>query len=239
MTSHIPNSKTVTLDTEAISVREAARWLAAMAATDGVVTPNERRLIKDFADTYGIEVKSLYRMAYAIANNVDVPEVEFVSRCEKVGRMFEDYVVSLCSDRSRFKLLAWRGDKINGETYALENLLPDLRLRHRLDESEVEYLVECKYRSSWGDNGVDLSRQYDRYLNAAKERRVELFIALGIGGSPSDPDEFYLIPARMIKSDMKIVRDRFNKCRCPKDPIGFHAYINHYFNKRVFKKQKG
>ena len=223
------------VDTESISINEAARWLAAMAAMDGVVSPNERKLIKDFADTYGIEAKSLYRMAYAIANNVDVPEVEFISRPEMIGRMFEDFVVSLCSDKSRFKLLAWRGDKINGEVYALENLLPDLHLRHRLDAGEVEYLVECKYRSSWGDDGIDLSRQYVRYLNAAKDRKVELFIALGVGGTPSNPDEFVIVPGRMVKLDKKIDRDRFIKCKCPKDPEGFHAYINYHFNKRVFK----
>lgn len=235
MTRYILNSNSEIHDTETIRIKDAARWLAAMAATDGFVSPNERKLIREFADTYGIEVKSIYRMAYAIANNVDVPEVEFVTRCEKMGRMFEDYVVSLCSDKSRFKLIAWRGDKINGETYALENLLPDLHLCHRLDEGEVEYFVECKYRSSWGGEGIDLSRQYDRYHNAAKERKMELFIALGVGGVPSDPDEFYLIPGRMINPDMKIFRDRFIKCKCPNDPKGFHAYINHYFNKRVFK----
>lgn len=227
----IPNA----VDTETISINEAARWLAAMAAMDGVVSPNERKLIKDFTDTYGIEAKSLYRMAFAIANNVDVPEVEFISRPEMVGRMFEDFVVSLCSDKSRFKLLAWRGDKINGEVYALENLLPDLHLRHRLDAGEVEYLIECKYRSSWGDDGIDLSSQYVRYHNAAKDRNVELFIALGGGGTPSNPDEFFIVPGRMVKLDKKIDRDRFIKCQCPKDPEGFHAYINHYFNKRVFK----
>ena len=227
----IPNA----VDTETISINEAARWVAAMAAMDGVVSPNERKLIKDFAGTYGIEAKSLYRMAYAIANNVDIPEVEFISRRAKVGRMFEDFVVSLCSDKSVFKLIAWRGDKINGEVYALENLLPDLHLRHRLGAGEVEYYIECKYRSSWGDDGIDLSGQYVRYHNAAKDHKMELFIALGVGGTPSAPDEFFLVPGRMVKLDKKIDRDRFIKCQCPKDPEGFQAYINHYFNKRVFK----
>ncbi|MDE6199412.1 MAG: hypothetical protein K2G06_06175 [Muribaculaceae bacterium] len=174
-------------------------------------------------------------MAFAIANNIDVPEVKFVSRTEMVGRMFEDFVVSLCSDKSRFRLLAWRGDKTNGDVYALENLLPDLHIRHRLDNRDVEYYVECKYRSSWGDGGIDLSNQYVRYHNAAKDRKIELFIALGVGGTPSNPDEFFLVPGRMVKLDKTIDRERFFKCLCSKDPDGFHAYINHYFNRRVFK----
>lgn len=222
-------------DTECISVREAAQWIATMAASDGFVSPKERKLLKNFADTYGIEAKSIYNMAFAIANNIDVPEVKFVSRTEMVGRMFEDFVVSLCSDKSRFRLLAWRGDKINGDVYALENLLPDLHIRHRLDNRDVEYYVECKYRSSWGDGGIDLSDQYVRYHNAAKDRKIELFIALGVGGTPSNPDEFFLVPGRMVKLDKTIDRERFFKCLCSKDPDGFHAYINHYFNRRVFK----
>ena len=189
-----------------------------MAAMDGVVSPNERKLIKDFAGTYGIEAKSLYRMAYAIANNVDVPEVEFISRREKVGRMFEDFVVSLCSDKSIFKLLAWRGDKINGEVYALENLLPDLHLRHRLDAGEVEYYIECKYCSSWGDNGIDLSSQYVRYHNAAKDRKVELFIAMGVGGTPSDPDEFFLVPGCMVKLDKRSTATASSNANARKTP---------------------
>ena len=220
---------------KSVSLYDAALWVASMAATDGVVSPRERKLLKEFADTYGFNVSALYRMAYAIANKVDMPEVEFIDYAEQKGRQFEDFVVSLCSDKSRFKLLAWRGDKISGDTYAVENLLPDLYLRHRLDVQEVEYLIECKYRSSWGGEGIDLSRQYVRYHNAAKDRQMELFIALGVGGVPSNPDEFYLVPGRMVKLDKKIDRDRFIKCLCPKDADGFHAYINHYFNRRVFK----
>lgn len=140
-----------------------------------------------------------------------------------------------CSDKSRFKLLAWRGDKISGSTFAADTLLPDLHVRHRLDKKDVEYLVECKYRSSWGEDGIDLSSQYMRYHFAAKDSGKELFIALGVGGSPSDPEEFLLIPGRMVKLDKKIDRERFIKCACPKTPDGFHDYINHYFNKRVFK----
>lgn len=221
--------------TKSISLYDAARWVASMAATDGVISPRERKLLKEFADTYGFNVTALYRMAYAIANKVDMPEVEFIDYAEQKGRQFEDFVVSLCSDKSRFKLLAWRGDKISGDTYAVENLLPDLHLRHRLDVQEVEYLIECKYRSSWGDEGIDLSSQYVRYHNAAKDKQMELFIALGVGGIPSTPDEFYLVPGRMVKLDKKIDRTRFIKCQCPKDPESFHKYINHYFNRRVFK----
>lgn len=213
----------------------AARWLAKVAASDGAITPSERKVLSEFAKAYGLDPAKIIRLAYGLSNDFE-QEVEVADPKEIKGRQFEQFVVSLCSDNSRFKLLAWRGDKISGSTYAAETLLPDLHFRHRLDAAEVEYLIECKYRSYWGEDGIDLSSQYVRYHNAAKARSVELFIALGVGGTPSNPDELFLIPGRMVKLDKKIDRARFIKCLCPKTPDGFHNYINHYFNKRVFKK---
>ena len=222
---------------ETIKITEAARWLVRMAAADGVISANERKLIKEFADTYGIEnVGKLIRTAYATTNDVEIPEVCEITPSEYKGRAFEDFVVSLCSNRTIFKLQNWRSDKKVGNTYAAENLNPDLFLRHHLESGVVEYLVECKYRSKWGE-GIDLSKCYSRYRKIAEEEGKELFVALGVGGNPSDPDEFFLIPDRMVKQNMVFDPERFKKCRCGKTAEAFHAYIQHYFNKRVFKKR--
>lgn len=220
---------------KSINVFEAARWLATMASADGVISASERKLLKEFAEANGLDSGKLIRMSYALAGKVDVPEVEQVDQAKLKGRKFEEFVVSLCSDKSRFNLLAWRGDKIVGHTYALENLLPDLHIRHKLKNAVVEYFVECKYRSSWGEEGIDLSDQFVRYRKAAKDRGLELFIALGVGGSPSNPDEFFIVPGRMMKFDKKIDRARFIRCLCPKDTDSFHNYIGQYYSKRVFK----
>ena len=219
-----------------IKITETAQWLARMAATDGIITTSERTLLKDFADTYGLDSTKLLRMAYAIANKVELPEVENVSKSEMKGRQFEEFVVSLCSVKSRFTLLAWRSDKIIGNTYAIENLLPDLHVRHRLSNAEVEYLIECKYRTALPDGILDLSSQLNRYrrMGSAKAA-IELFIALGIGGKPSNPESFYMIPSRMVKRDSIIHIKNFDKCLCQKTSEEFHAYMEQYFQKRVFK----
>lgn len=220
-----------------IDLREAAKWLARMAARDGVVSSNERKLLKEFAETYGLDTNYLYRLAHANTNDVAEPEVELLNRNEHRGRQFEEFVVSLCSDKKRFTLLAWRGDKISGDTYALENLMPDLYVRHRLDDEHVvEYHIECKYRTALTDGALDLTSQLARYrrLTSSKER-AELFIAIGIGGAPSKPEQFYLIPNRMIKLGHVIKIENFGKCLCPQDQDGFHNYIAHFFHERVFK----
>lgn len=216
-----------------VDIFEVAKQLAAMASADGVISASERRLLKEYAEANGIDGGKLIRMAYAMAGRVELPEVEAVDPAELKGRQFEEFVVSLCADNSRFRLLAWRGDKIAGHTYARENLLPDLHISHKLKDTAVEYLVECKYRSSWGAEGVDLSGQLPRYRRISAESGLELFIALGVGGAPSSPDEFLVVPSRMVRHDMKIDRDRYLKCSCAKTPEAFRNYIEHYFEKRI------
>ena len=196
----------------------------------------ERQIFKEFADTYGVDVKYLYRYAFAIAHEVAEPEVEYLNPSEYKGRKFEEFVVSLCADKSRFRLLAWRGDKIVDGTYAAENLLPDLHIRHKLDNGkEVEYYIECKYRSVCPKEGIDLTAQLKRYWFDAIKKGIELFIALGVGGTPSNPDNLYLIPGKFFRrDDTHIKQALFKFTSCPKDAEGFHNYIDHFYQKRVF-----
>lgn len=221
---------------EKINIDEAAKWLARMASIDGEITPNERRVLKEFAETYGADVNYLYRLAHAKAKEVSLPEVVPQSPSEAKGRLFEEFIVGLCCDKSRIRILAWRSDKIAHGVYAAENCMPDLHLQHRLDEQTVEYLVECKYRSSWGDKGIDLSDCFARYHHSAKDAGLQLFIALGVGGSSSNPDDFLIVPDSMVRFDKIIDRHRFSKCHCNKTPEAYHNYIQQYFCNRIFKK---
>lgn len=219
-----------------ITALEAGRWLARMAAADGVVSPNERALLKEFAETYGLDTKYLYRTAHAISNCVEDPEVEYYSSGKMKGKRFEEFVVSLCVNKAIFELLSWRGDKTSGEIYAKDSLLPDLLIRHKLEKATVEYFVECKYRSTIPEEGLDISTQIERYKKMTNDdKNREIFVALGVGGSSSAPESLYIIPVRMIKIGIPIKLDKIKKCLC--NPINFHGYINHYYEKRIFKSK--
>ena len=106
-----------------------------MAAKDGVISANERRLLREFAEEYEIDVNYLYRLAYAQVDENE-QEVELIGSNEIKGRRFEEFVVSLLDDKKRYKLLAWRSDKISGNVYATENLYPDLHISHIINDSE-------------------------------------------------------------------------------------------------------
>lgn len=199
--------------------------MARLAATDGVITPTERKLLSEFANTFDLDSGKVIRLAYAFAKGVELPEVDLVNPSEMKGRLFEQFVVSLLGPNCR--LLAWRSDKIVGNTYAAENLLPDLQIRHKFGRTKVEYFVECKYRSRWDDKDcVDLGDQYKRYRHHAKSQGLELFIALGVGGMPSAPEELFVIPARMIGYNHRVYRKRVLQCLCSPSPAAFHHYMS-------------
>ena len=141
-----------------ITVKDTIKWITRMAAKDGVISANERRLLREFAEEYEIDVNYLYRLAYAQVDENE-QEVELIGSNEIKGRRFEEFVVSLLDDKKRYKLLAWRSDKISGNVYATENLYPDLHISHIINDCEEEYFIECKYRSSWGEGKIDLSSQ--------------------------------------------------------------------------------
>lgn len=217
---------------ESISIEEAALWVAKMAAKDGLITNNERNLLKSFAQSFNLETEYIYCLAESFCSNEN-QEVLPANANEIKGRRFEELVVSLLCDKTKFRLLAWRSDKIYQNIYAQENLYPDLHIRHQLESAQVEYFIECKYRSSWCNGVIDISEQFMRYRDIAKSRKCELFIALGVGGKPSAPAEFLLIPARMIGYDKCIEQHRFRPCRLVPTPSNFHRYIENYFSKRV------
>ncbi len=82
---------------DTIPVLEAAKWLARMAAKDGVVSSNERKLLKEFAEKYNLDHKYLFRSAHAVATGVDIPEVELITASKWKGRKFEEFIISLVS----------------------------------------------------------------------------------------------------------------------------------------------
>lgn len=68
---------------DTISTYDAAKWMARLAATDGAISPAERKVLSVFADAFGIDRTKLIRLAYGMTNEVDVPEMEIVNQNKK------------------------------------------------------------------------------------------------------------------------------------------------------------
>lgn len=111
------------------------------------------------------------------------------------GREFEDYVLEQLNiaNNDRLTLKEWRGDKSLPGIYPEGNINPDLVLEY----DGRPFAIECKWRSHLPK---DISKELlppDRvalFESYAKARRMSVYLLLGIGGLPSDPDLLLLAP---------------------------------------------
>jgi hypothetical protein len=112
------------------------------------------------------------------------------------GDAFEKYIVSLFnSDSGKFRIKEWRSDKMaaNG-LYALSNHLPDLEMVFMDGRREYCFAIECKWRKEFQNGAIEWAKEYQikNYLKFQKSNRIPVFVAIGIGGTPSQPDFLFL-----------------------------------------------
>jgi len=109
----------------------------------------------------------------------------------KKGKLFKGYV-SMClalDQRPDYKLIA--ANNKNGERH-----IPDFVITKQQDGQEHTFAVECVYYRSmpakillWGsDKKVKGTKIYQQ------THSNPLFFVIGIGGSPQDPAELYILP---------------------------------------------
>jgi hypothetical protein len=121
---------------------------------------------------------------------------------QEKGIEFEKYIVQKFS-KHYFTILDWTGDKFVKGYYAQSSLEPDLKMRFTLQQNSMDFAVECKYRSHFFNDGMELEkRQLVQYQKFAAEKKMNVFIVLGVGGSPNEPQELFIIPLEKIETNV-------------------------------------
>src|SRR5690606_5109493 len=84
---------------------------------------------------------------------------------------------------------------VNGR-YADTNTQPDIQLSLNLGRNSYPLAVECKWRKQPKGDFIQLANdgQIERYKKFSGKEKYPVFIVLGIGGKPSNPDELYVLP---------------------------------------------
>jgi len=79
---------------------------------------------------------------------------------------------------------------------------PDLVMTLHLNKGNYDVAIECKWRSTLFQGKADVSypEQLDRYRKFAKQSKMPVFMVIGIGGKPSDPESVYCMPLDKVKS---------------------------------------
>lgn len=182
---------------------ESLEKVIRMAIADGVLTNNERKLIKELVEESGQDFDTIIADIESKMAEMAIPyETQLVDFNKKSGDDFEKFVVQKFNPEY-FRLKEWAGDKYVNGIYAETTLQPDLLLEFRLKGKTSEFAVECKWRSDFKRGGIEFATidQYNRYIEFGRNRNVPVFIVIGVGGQPDNPRYFYVVPLSELKSN--------------------------------------
>ena len=147
------------------------------------------------------------------------------------GHDFEDYIITLFNER-KFKLIEWRSDKkASNGVYPESCTYPDLEFAF-MGRKKYRFAVECKWREDFNKGKIKWSyqKQIDTYLNFQSERNIPVFIAIGIGGLPGNPEKLFVTPLHDIrKNNIVSESDLLPYIRNPK-----HRFFYNTFQLRLF-----
>lgn len=157
-----------------------------------------------------------------------------------VGNMFEDFVANLFKNSNIFVVKEWNKGSTSSEgVYAEQDKKPDFKICQNFNGRELVYWIECKYRSKTSDKGfikID-DYQLSRYRKIQKDSRKKVLIAIGIGGEPTQPKDFFVVPLDSINKEY-IHIDNIKRYELLKPAEEFAGYIDSYFMEKVFPKSK-
>ena len=158
---------------------------------------------------------------------------------KKKGNDFEDFVANILNYNS-LTIKEWNKGTVTNEGAFAENALnPDMFVSDPETNINLEYWIECKFRSDL-DNGEFKLKDYqtERYSDIQKSSKRKILIALGVGGNASNPEKFYIIPLDSIKR-FKHIPDKYLSHYIVVDPKqNIKSHIRNYFFNDVFKKGK-
>lgn len=159
----------------------------------------DKTLLRMYYEDYSIhEIKKQLNRSY-IAVRERIRAITMPEDLLK-GREFEEFVLELLDVKNGKHLLKeWRGDKTMGSVSPENNSYPDLLIEEA--ETKRRIAIECKWRNRINDASMKdlfLSEQLSTYQKFSEEKCLPVFIVLGIGGSPSDPNNVYIIPLEKV-----------------------------------------
>lgn len=151
----------------------------------------DKRLLRMFYEDMGIHAihKAIHRPYSTIYNRIK--SLTMNDELLK-GREFEDYVLELLDlpHNDKLVLKEWRGDKSLPGVYPKSNSAPDFVFEY----DGNPFAVECKWRGHMpNDLGKELlpAERMASFQQFSTERRMPVYLLLGTGGLPNDPDCLY------------------------------------------------
>ena len=134
----------------------------------------------------------LARIAKAAINEVNKPET-YVK-----GDEFEDFVRKHIFPASSYEMLSRTHDyNFNKDDFIQSSKEPDFKFKARIKDKT--FFVEAKYRSKYFNGAIEWCKNYQLTRYKAINKKTPVFIIIGVGNSPSSPEQVFLIPIKCIK----------------------------------------
>ncbi len=171
-----------------------------LVKADGVFTPKEEILIREIAKNEGRDPeKEISQIRKDLTEFEGESETAMIDINQKAGLDFEKFVIQKF-DEQYFRIRNWAGDKFVNGRYAETTTQPDIQLSLNLGRNSYPLAVECKWRKQSEGDFIRFANegQIERYKKFSGEENYPVFIVLGVGGKPTNPDELYVIPVTVL-----------------------------------------
>jgi hypothetical protein len=114
------------------------------------------------------------------------------------GEAFERYIKEKLFPDDKYQLLHQAHDyNVNKERYVEESKEPDFQFRSRLNKKEL--YIEAKFRADYFQDAIEICKPFQLKRYQDIDKKTPVFIALGIGGESSSPEQVFIIPIKEIK----------------------------------------
>lgn len=122
-----------------------------------------------------------------------------LEREEKKEYDFEKFIINKFH-QDCFRLMQWRSDKLAKDNYHLSGSAPDLIYEYRNKSKTLGFAVKCLWRSCFINGSIEWAkdRVIKSYYDYQFREGIDVFVIIGIGNTPSDPAELYILPLNHI-----------------------------------------
>jgi hypothetical protein len=121
----------------------------------------------------------------------------------KAQTSFEAFVISLF-DPLYFTYRRLKQERVLAGRMQGAEIQPDLEFEFNHKGVRSKFAVQCLFREGDGRHDVKLfsPERLQIYRHFEAENDTPLYYVIGIGGSPEDPRELYLVPCSAVKGEL-------------------------------------
>ncbi|MFH1651948.1 MAG: hypothetical protein ABID87_07615 [Chloroflexota bacterium] len=112
------------------------------------------------------------------------------------GEDFESYVRQHLFPKDKYILL----DKThnyasNRDDFVESTKNPDFKFK---SPNGITFFIEAKFRSGYFNDKIEWGKPYQLWRYRKINRQTPVYVVIGVGANPSNPDQLYLIPVKNI-----------------------------------------